>query len=127
MASLMPADSVADRPTLDPTLNDVAKRVHEKFDDHLGSSAVDECLNQIAARFEGAKIRSFIPLLVRRYVREELQARVSQGWPYPGHIERSASPRALQTNCVSEMLLPSGSVNQATLSPPGVVQIPSGS
>jgi len=78
MASLMPADSVADRPTIDPTLSDVAKRVHEEFDDHLGPSAFDECLDQVAARFEGATIRSFIPLLVRRYVREELQARARQ-------------------------------------------------
>jgi hypothetical protein len=78
MASLLPADSVADRPTLDPTLNDVAKRVHEEFDDHLDPSDVDECLDRIAARFEGATVRSFIPLLVRRYVREEQQARVSQ-------------------------------------------------
>ena len=30
-----------------------------------------------------------------------------------------------QRNCVSERMLPSGSANQATLSPPGVVQTPS--
>ena len=78
MASLLPADSRPGRPPLDPNLNDVAKRVHEEFDEHLDPSDVDECLDQIAARFEAATIRSFIPLLVRRYVREELQARLSQ-------------------------------------------------
>jgi len=39
---------------------------------------VDECLNQIAARFEGATVHSFIPLLIRRYVREEIQTRLRQ-------------------------------------------------
>jgi len=78
MARLLPADSDPGRPTLDPDLHAVAKHVHEEFDDHLDPSAVDECLDQIAARFEAASVRSFIPLLVRRYVREELQARVSQ-------------------------------------------------
>jgi Arc/MetJ family transcription regulator len=39
---------------------------------------VDECLDQIASRFEGATVRSFVPLLVRRYVREELQTRLRQ-------------------------------------------------
>jgi hypothetical protein len=78
MARHLPADSDADRPPLGPDLHAVAKRVHEEFDDHLDPSAVDECLDQIAARFEAATVRSFIPLLVRRYVREELQARVSQ-------------------------------------------------
>ena len=78
MASLLPADSRPGRPPLDPNLNDVAKRVHEEFDEHLDPSDVDECLDQIAAQFEAATIRSFIPLLVRRYVREELQARLSQ-------------------------------------------------
>jgi hypothetical protein len=76
MAPLLPADSRPGRPTLNPNLRDVAKRVHEEFDDHLDPSAVDECLDQIAARFEKATVRSFIPLLVRRYVREELQTRI---------------------------------------------------
>jgi len=52
--------------------------VHEEFDTHVDPSVVDECLNQIAARFEGATVHSFVPLLVRRYVREELQTRLRQ-------------------------------------------------
>ena len=39
---------------------------------------MDECLGQVAARFAGAPIRNFVPLLVRRFVREELQARHGQ-------------------------------------------------
>jgi len=78
MASLLPAESLPGGPTIDPDLHEVADRIHEEFDDHVDPSVVDECLKQIAARFEGATVHSFIPLLVRRYVREELQARLRQ-------------------------------------------------
>lgn len=61
---------------MDPDLQGVAHLVHEEFDDQLGPRAVDECMDQVAARFVGAPVRSFVPLLVRRYVREELKARV---------------------------------------------------
>jgi hypothetical protein len=66
------------RPEIDPDLDDVAQLVHEEFDHGLDPRIVDECLGQVAARFAGARIRSFVPLLVRRYVREELQARHGQ-------------------------------------------------
>ena len=75
MASFLPADSHPGRPTIDPDLHEVASRVHEEFDTQVDPSVVDECLSQIAARFEGATVHSFIPLLVRRYVREKLQTR----------------------------------------------------
>jgi hypothetical protein len=78
MASFLPADERPGGPTIDPDLHDVAHRIHEEFDDHVDPSAVDQCLAQIAARFEGATVRCFIPLLVRRYVREELQTRLRQ-------------------------------------------------
>lgn len=61
---------------MDPDLHDVAFLVHEEFDEKLGPHAVDQCMDQVAVRFVGAPIRSFVPLLVRRYVREELQARL---------------------------------------------------
>jgi hypothetical protein len=78
MASFLPADSRPGGPTIDPDLHEVANRVHEEFDDHVDPGVVDECLNQIAARFAGATVHSFIPLLVRRYVREELHTRLRQ-------------------------------------------------
>lgn len=76
MASFLPDDSRPGLPEIDPELHDVAHLVHEEFDDWLGPVAVDECMDQVAARFVGAPIRSFVPLLVRRYVREELKTRV---------------------------------------------------
>jgi len=64
------------RPEVDPELHEVAHRIHEEYDDRLGTVAVDECLTQVSARFAGARVRPFVPLLVGRYVREELQARL---------------------------------------------------
>jgi hypothetical protein len=64
------------QPKVDPGLNDVANVLHEEFDGRLDPRAVDECLDQVTARFNGAKVRSFVPLLVRRYTREELQTRL---------------------------------------------------
>ena len=72
MASVLPADSRPAPPGVDPELHVVAHLIHAEFDDHLDPHAVDECLSQVAARFDGASIRSFVPLLVRRYAREEL-------------------------------------------------------
>jgi hypothetical protein len=57
-------------------LQDLAHQVHQEFDDRLDPRAIDECLAKVAARFADARVRSFVPLLVRRYVRDELQARL---------------------------------------------------
>ena len=78
MARFLPAQSRPDQPAIDHGLNDVAIFVHEEFDGRLDPHAVDECLDQVAAQFAGASVRSFVPLLVRRYVREELQMRLGQ-------------------------------------------------
>jgi len=78
MASAVPVHSRQGRPEIDPDLHDVAHLIHQEYDDQLGTRAVDECLAQVAARFVGARVRPFVPLLVGRYVREELQARLAQ-------------------------------------------------
>jgi len=57
-------------------LHEVANQMHKDFDDRLDPSTIDECLVNIAAKFDDAKVRSFVPLLVRRYVRDELDARL---------------------------------------------------
>ena len=77
MASPRPG-SHSNNSSVDPDLQDVAHSIHAEFDTQLDPHAVDECLSQVAARFEGASIRSFVPLLVRRYVREELQQHLQQ-------------------------------------------------
>jgi hypothetical protein len=70
------SDTRQDRPKINPDLQDVAHRVHEEFDDQLDPRAVDECLSRVAAQFDEATVRSFVPLLVRRYVIDELQERL---------------------------------------------------
>ena len=78
MANFSPVETLAVQPEIDPELHDVAHGLHEEFDEHLDPSAVDECLQKVASRFEGATIRSFVPLLVGRYVREELRTLLRQ-------------------------------------------------
>ncbi len=73
MASRAPAETPPNTTSVDPDLHDVAQSVHDEFDSQLDPHAVDQCLQQVAARFEGASVRAFVPLLVRRYAREELQ------------------------------------------------------
>ena len=78
MANLSSVDSRAGQPEIDSELHDVAHFVHEEFDDLLDPRAVDECLSQVTARFEGAPVRVVVPLLIRRYVSEELKTRLRQ-------------------------------------------------
>ena len=72
MASSTVSDPLQQRPKINADLSDVAQRVHEEFDERLDPRSVDECLNRVAAKFDNVKVRSFVPLLVRRYVRDEL-------------------------------------------------------
>jgi hypothetical protein len=67
-------DARSGQPQIHADLQDVAHQVRQEFADRLDPHQVDECLNRMAAKFNEAKVRSFVPLLVRRYVREELQA-----------------------------------------------------
>ena len=62
------------RPVIQADLQDVAHQVQEEFANRLDPARVNECLDRVAAKFDDATVRSFVPLLVRRYVREELHA-----------------------------------------------------
>ena len=61
-----------DPPRISGELQDVARGVHEKFDELLDPATVDASLERMSAKFADAKIRGFVPLLVRRYVSEDL-------------------------------------------------------
>ena len=78
MANFSPVDARVVQPEMDPGLQDIAHSVHEEFDERLDPTAVDECLQRVAARFDDAAVRTFIPLLVGRYAREELRTRLRQ-------------------------------------------------
>jgi len=57
-------DACHGRPKINGDLQDVAHQAREEFADRLEPGDVDECLDRIAATFDGAKVRSFVPLLV---------------------------------------------------------------
>jgi hypothetical protein len=78
MASSPAFDARHGRPKLNGDLLDVAHGVHQEFDEHLSPRAVDECLDRIAAKFVNAKVRAFVPLLVRRYASDELHKRIQR-------------------------------------------------
>jgi hypothetical protein len=76
MASPTLSDARQGRPKINPDLQEVAHGVHQEFDERLDPRAVDECLTRVSANFDDAKVRSFVPLLVRRYVSSELHERL---------------------------------------------------
>jgi hypothetical protein len=76
MASSARFDARQGRPQINPDLQDVVHTVHREFDEQLDPQAVDECLARVAAQFDEATVRSFVPLLVRRYVSDELHERL---------------------------------------------------
>lgn len=63
-------------PEVGSDLQDLARQIHQEFDARLDPDEIDECLDRVAAKFDDAKVRSFVPLLVGRYVRDELSARL---------------------------------------------------
>jgi hypothetical protein len=76
MVSSTAFDASPGRPRINGDLQDVAHGIHQEFDQKLDPRAVDECLERVAAEFADAKVRSFVPLLVRRYASDELQGRL---------------------------------------------------
>ena len=78
MAGSTSVDPHPSTPTIKADLQAVAHQVREEFADRLDPGVVDECLGRIAAKFDGAKVRSFVPLLVRRYAHDELRERLAE-------------------------------------------------
>ena len=72
MTSSTTFDPRQDSPRISGDLQDVARGVHERFDEVLDPATVDASLERVSAKFADAKIRGFVPLLVRRYVSEDL-------------------------------------------------------
>jgi hypothetical protein len=72
MTSSTTFDPRQDPPKISGDLQDVARGVHEQFDEVLDPATVDASLERVSAKFADAKIRGFVPLLVRRYVSEDL-------------------------------------------------------
>ena len=72
MTSSTMSDARQEPHKINGDLRDVVHGVHQEFDELLDPRAVDECLERVAAKFVDAKVRAFVPRLVRRYVNDEL-------------------------------------------------------
>ena len=92
MASSAVFDAHPGRLEIRADLQDVAHQLHEEFANRLDPAAVDECLDRVAAKFDDARVRSFVPLLVRRYVREELAREPRARLDLAGHTGTSRWP-----------------------------------
>jgi hypothetical protein len=79
MASSTTLEVPHSRPRINGDLHEVAHEVHQEFDEKLDPQAVDECLARVSDLFTDAQIRALVPLLVRRYVNDELQERIERG------------------------------------------------
>ena len=62
-------------------LSGVVTALHEQFDDQLDAEVVDAEIQVVADRFVDARIRSFVPLFVRRYASEKLRRLAGGGRP----------------------------------------------
>jgi hypothetical protein len=59
---------------LHPDFREVAAQLHRDFDLLTGAEVVDRVLDEVAARFVDARVRTFLPLLVHRYARSDLRS-----------------------------------------------------
>ena len=54
-------------------LSVVAGSLHEQYDPRLGPAVVDTEVQRVADRFVNARVRSFVPLFVRRFAGAKLR------------------------------------------------------
>jgi len=82
-----------DSPALSNDLLAVAGVLHGEFDARLGAAVVDTEIHRVADQFTDAPIRAFVPLLVRRYVGDELDEQTEQEQTAPAAAD-TAGPDA---------------------------------
>lgn len=51
----------------------VVLSLHEQFDAALGTAAVHDEIERVRVRFDGVRIRAFVPLFIRRYAGADLR------------------------------------------------------
>ena len=77
---------------LHPDFREVAAQLHRDSDLLTGAEVVDRVLDEVAADFADARVRTFLPLLVHRYATSDLRAfSVAPGGAVPG----GASPNGI--------------------------------
>ncbi|PBC67406.1 hypothetical protein BX265_8007 [Streptomyces sp. TLI_235] len=50
------------------------RRLHQRFDATAGAEAVDRALDEALHRFDGSRIRAFVPILAERIVTDSLRS-----------------------------------------------------
>ena len=75
---------------LHPDFREVAAQLHRDFDLLAGAEVVDRVLDEVAARFVNARVRTFLPLLVHRYASSDLRSvTLTPGGAVPGRADAS--------------------------------------
>jgi len=59
----------------------VARSLHEEYDQRLGSDLVESEIELVAAKFDDARVRGFVPLLVHRYTEQALDVDCQEAPP----------------------------------------------
>ncbi|MGH9271144.1 MAG: three-helix bundle dimerization domain-containing protein [Ilumatobacteraceae bacterium] len=54
-------------------IRQVVDELHDRFGSVLSVEAIERCVEEAAASFEGARISSFLPILVHKAARRELE------------------------------------------------------
>jgi hypothetical protein len=62
-------------------LSVVVGSLHDKYDDHVGAAVVETEIQEVADRFTDARIRSFVPLFVRRFAGAKLRDHLAHPAP----------------------------------------------
>ncbi len=58
----------------------MARRLHNEFDDALGSAATDAAISAVVEEFGDAKVLSFVPVLAEHEARLNLRGQQSTLW-----------------------------------------------
>ncbi|MGW4895896.1 three-helix bundle dimerization domain-containing protein [Kitasatospora sp. NPDC004240] len=54
-------------------------RLHQRFDKVVGATEVDHAIERALRNFDGARVRSFIPILAERRAADDLRAAAALG------------------------------------------------
>ncbi|MEV7179687.1 three-helix bundle dimerization domain-containing protein [Kitasatospora sp. NPDC093679] len=71
----------------------VGRRLHQRFDATAGTAAVDRALDEALHRFDGSRIRAFVPVLAERIAVDSLRAAPAAPSADPrGHVPPDGLP-----------------------------------
>ncbi|WP_329384214.1 hypothetical protein OG625_22865 [Streptomyces sp. NBC_01351] len=78
-------DALRTAPQESAALREAEQRLHRRFDATTGPDAVESAVAEARARFDGSKIRTFVPILVERRAADTLK-RLGTSWQGADHL-----------------------------------------